>query len=92
MLERLHPGEVLARLDDDFRNPDLASVLERLPKEDIGLIAAFLRLKVIRLVEIHRVDLLDIDEVLDIDRLRRFQVDPLKIFLAQDDKLQLFRP
>ena len=80
MLQRLHPGEILARLDDDFRDPDLSRLLQRLAQQDIGFVAAFLRLEIIRFVEIHRVDFLQVDEILDIDGLRRFEIDPLKIF------------
>ena len=87
MLERLHSGEVLAGLDDDFRDPDLVRFCECLAEEDISLVAALLRLEVIRLVEIHRVDLLHGDKILDVDRLRRLEIDALEILFAQDDEL-----
>src|ERR1700688_1390086 len=35
----------------------------------------------------HRIDFIKIDKILDVHRLRRFQIDALKIFVFQDDGL-----
>ena len=35
----------------------------------------------------HRIDFIKIDKILDVHRLRRFQIDALKIFVFQDDEL-----
>ena len=72
---RLHASEVLARLDHHLGNADLVCVLERLTQKRVGFIAAFLRLKIVRLIKEHWIDLFLIDEVLNIYCLRCFQIN-----------------
>src|ERR1044072_9991601 len=87
VLERLHAREILAGLDHDLGDANLLPIGQRLAKEDIGFVAAFLRLKIIRLVEVHRIDLLQVDEILDVDGLGRFKINTLKILFVEDDEL-----
>ena len=90
VLERLHAGEILPRLDHHFRDTDFLAVRERFAQKHVRFVAAFLRLEVIRFVKIHGIDLIDVDEVLDIDRLSRLEIDALKIFVVQHDELPFF--
>src|SRR5579862_3768874 len=49
----------------------------------------FGRLQIVRLVEIHRIDLVELDELQDIDRLRRFRIDLLEVVVVEDHVLTL---
>ena len=83
----LHTREILARFDDDFGDADFFARLQRVTQQHIGFVAAFLRFQIVRLIEKHRVDFINVDKILDVHRLRRFQIDALKIFVFQDDEL-----
>src|SRR5579862_6088724 len=49
----------------------------------------FGRLEIVRLVEVHRVDLVELDELQDIDRLRRFRIDLLEVVVGEKHVLAL---
>src|SRR6266542_2891266 len=53
----------------------------RVAQQRVGFIAAFLRLKIVRLVEKHRVDFILLDEVLNVHGLRSLEINPLEIFV-----------
>src|SRR5437870_4394617 len=86
---RLHAREVLARLDHDLGDANLVAVLERIAQKRVGFIAAFLRLKIVRLVEKYWIDVFLIDEVLNIHRLRGLEIDMLEIFILEHDVFPL---
>ena len=70
--------------------PTFLPVGQRFAQQHVGFVAAFLRLEIIRFVEIHRIDLLQVDEILDVDGLGRLEIDALKILVVQDDELPFF--
>ncbi len=72
--------------DDDLGNADLAALLERPEQETVGLLSAVLRQQVVRLAEVDRVDLLDIDEVADVDRVRQLDVEAVEILVGELDE------
>src|SRR5437660_919748 len=67
-----------------FATPTLL-VLQCVAEQRVCFVAAFLRLKVVRLIEEHWVDLFLIDEILNIYRLRRLEINPLKVLILQDN-------
>ena len=86
---RLHTGEVLPRLNHYLGDTDFVRVFKRVAQKRVRFIAAFLRLKIVRLVEKHRVDLLLIDEVLNVHRLGGLEINTLEIFVLQNHVLPL---
>ena len=66
--------------------PDVA---DRLPQQRVGAIGPLAGLQVIRGLEIPLVDLLRVDEVDDVDRLRLLERRGLEVVLRQDDELPL---
>ena len=85
-----HAGEILARFDHNLGDADLVAILKRVTQECIGFIAAFLRLKIVWLVEEDRVDLIQIHKILNIDRLGCFDINPVKVFFFQNDIFAFF--
>src|SRR5437879_2006105 len=86
---RLHAREILARLDHDLGDANLVRVLERVAQKRVRFIAAFSRLKIVRLVEKYWIDFILLDEVLDIHRLRGLEIDTLEIFILEHDVFPL---
>ena len=84
---RFHTREILACFDYDLGDADFFALLQRVTQQHIGFVAAFLRFQIVRLIEKHRVNFINVDKILDVHRLRRFQIDALKIFVFQDDEL-----
>ena len=78
--------EILARLDHNFGDPNLLALFKRIAQKHVGLVPALLRLEIIRFVKIDRVDFIEIDKILNVDRLRRFQIDALKVFVFEHDE------
>ncbi len=61
-------GEILLRTHDEARDRDALAALHRGPQERVRLLGPLLRNDVVRLLEVDRVDLGQLDEVLDVDR------------------------
>ena len=62
---------------------------QRLAQQRVRVASLFGRLEIVRLVEEHRVDLVELDELDDVDRLRRLRIDLLEIFVGEHDVLAL---
>ena len=87
---RFHSGEVLPGFNHDLGNSHFAGFRQRLAQQNIRFVSAFLRLQIVGFVEKHWIDFFLIDEILNIDRLSRLEIHPLKIFVFQDDVITLF--
>jgi hypothetical protein len=75
--------------DHDLRDPHLSGLLERPNEELVRLFRAVLRRKVVRLAEVDRIDLLEVDEIADIDRLRQLDVEAIEILVLERHVLAL---
>ena len=71
--------------DHDLGDRDLAGFLERPDEQPVGLLGAVLRLEVVGLAEVDRVDLVQVDEVADVDRLRQLDVEPIEVLVVERD-------
>ena len=71
--------------DDDLRDPDLPCFLEGARQQPVGLLGALGRQEVVRLPEIDRVDLVQVDEVADVDRVGELDVEPVEVLVLQGD-------
>ena len=71
--------------DDDLRDPDLPGLLERAREQPVGLLGAVVRQQVVRLAEVDRVDLVEVDEVADVDRVRQLDVEPVEVLVLERD-------
>ena len=69
---RFYAGEVLTRFDYDLGDSHLFALLESIPQKDVGFVASFLGLQIVRLVEKHRIYVFLIDKILDVHGLGRF--------------------
>jgi hypothetical protein len=65
----------------------LALLRHRGGKEGVGLLRAELRAEVVRAVEVDGVDLVEVDEVLDLDRFRLLGSHVLELVLGEDHVL-----
>ena len=90
VLQSLYPGEILPRLDHHLRDTDFFAVLESIAQKRVGFIPALLRFQIVRFIKKHGVDLVLVDEVLNINRLRRFEVYALKIFIPEHNIFSFF--
>jgi len=75
---------VLLVAEADLGDPDLAGLVQGLPEQRVGLRAGLLRDEVVGLLVQHGVDLLEIDELLDVDRARGLDRDRLEVVVGQD--------
>ena len=75
--------------DHDLRDRDLAGLLERPNEQQVRLLGALLREQVVGLAEVDRVDLVEVDEVADVDRLRQLDVEPVEVLVLERDVLAL---
>ena len=83
-------SEVLARLDDDPRQADAPGLEQRLAQQRVDLLALGHGGEVVRPVEEDERDVLQGNEGLDLDRLRRARIDRVDLVLAEDDVLAGF--
>jgi hypothetical protein len=78
-----HGGQVLARADHHLGDAHLAGALQGLAQQGVRLAALLVeRRKVVGLVEELGVDLVEVDEVGDVDRLRLLGVRALEVLVA----------
>ncbi len=76
-------GEVLLVPDHDLGDRDLVRLLERAPEQPVRLLGAVLRREVVGLAEVDRVDLVQVDEVADVDRLRQLDVEAVEVLVLE---------
>jgi hypothetical protein len=87
---RLDGDRMLAAREHDTAEPDLALLLQGAGDDLIGLRRDLaVGRHVIGLLEIDAVDLLGIDEGLEIDGLRRFNLDRIEVLVIEQDILAL---
>ena len=79
----------MPRFYHDLGDADLAALRQRVAQKHISFIPTLLRFEVVRFVKKHRIDLFDIDKILDVDGLCRLQIDPLKVFVLEHDEFPL---
>src|SRR5216683_4176207 len=87
---RLHRCQIFAICDDHLRDADLACAAQRFVQKRVGFFPTLLRLEKIGLVKKLRIDLLKINKVGDVDRVRRFDAYFLEIFIAQNNVTSAF--
>ena len=75
--------------DHDLGDPDLGGLVERAREQAVRLLAALLRQQVVGLAVVDRVDLLEVDEVADVDRLRQLDVEPVEVLVLERHELAL---
>src|SRR5256714_872264 len=75
--------------DDDLGDGDLPRLLERPDEQPVRLLGALLRLEVVGLAEVDRVDLVQVDEVADVDRPRQLDVEPVEVLVLERDEAAL---
>ena len=80
----------MASLDHDLRDANLLAPFESITQKRVSFVPAFLRFQIVGLIKKHGIDFIDIDEVLNIDRLGCFQIDALKILIFQHDVFPFF--
>ena len=78
-------GQVLLLADHDLRDRHLPRLVERFREQPVRLLGAVLGHEVIRLPEVDRVDLVEIDEVADVDRVRELDVEAVDVLVGQLD-------
>src|SRR5690349_11882725 len=90
----LHRCEILPVADYHLRDPNLSRSAQRLVQKRVRFLPALLRLEEIRFVEKFRIDLAQIDEVGDVDRMGRLDPHLGKIIFFQDDitSALIFKP
>jgi hypothetical protein len=79
--------QVLLVSQHEARDRDLALLLHRLDEQRVSLLGAGVGTEVVGLVEVDRVDLVEIDEVLDLDRAGLLRVELLELLAGQHDVL-----
>ncbi len=72
-------GDMLARTDDDFGDADGLRPPHDLTEEGVALTCVFCGLEIIRFVVIYGIDFGLIDEIGNLDRLRRLWIRALEI-------------
>ena len=82
---RLHAGKILAGFDHDLCDAHFVGVLQCVAEQRVCFVAAFLRLKVVRLIEEHWIDLFLIDEILNVHGLSGLEIYTLEIFILKHD-------
>ena len=86
-VHRPQRGEVLLAAQHEARDRDLAGVLHRLDEQRVGLLGALVGAEVVGVIEVDRVDLVQVDEVLDLDRPRLLRVELLELVTGDDHVL-----
>src|SRR5215212_10150933 len=76
---------MLAATDHNFGDTNLPGTAKRLVQNCISFLAAFLRFEKIRPVEKLRIDLLQIHEIGDVDRMRRLDLYFFKVLVLQNN-------
>src|SRR5436190_21905984 len=76
---------MLAIADHHLGNTNFARSAERLVQDCVRFLSTLLRLKEIRLVEKLRIDLPQINEIGDVDRMRGFDAHLLEVFILHHD-------
>jgi len=66
-----------------LRDRDLFRLLECAHEQPVGLLGAVLRQQVVALAEVDRVDLVQVDEVQDVDRLGQLDVEAVEVLLLE---------
>ena len=84
-----HPqrGQLLAVADRDLDQADLPARVERVAQQHVRLDRVLLRLEVVALGEVDRVDLLDRHELQHVDDARGRQRQVGEVLVGQDDRL-----
>jgi hypothetical protein len=77
--------ELLLGADDHLGDADPAGLAHGVDQEPVGLGAARARHEVVGVVEVDRVDLRELDEALDVDRLGLARVQALELARLEDD-------
>jgi hypothetical protein len=84
---RFERGQVLARPKDDAGDADLVRPRERVPEQGVRVPSALFGLEVIRHIEQDGIDLPEVHELDDVDRLRRFGAGLGEILVVKDHVL-----
>ena len=87
LAHRADRGQVLAVSEHEPRHRHLLRVGHRLDQQGVGLLGPLVGPQVVGVVEVDRVDLVEIDEVLDLDRPRLLGVELLELLPGQNDVL-----
>src|SRR5439155_25235934 len=88
---RTHCREVLLRAHDELPDRDLVLLLESLAQERVRLAATAFRVgrEVVGLLVEHRIDLVEVDEILDVDRVALLRLDRFELLGRELDELTL---
>jgi hypothetical protein len=95
LLERDHSvanaetAEMLSVAHHVFRNCCEPGAVHRLDEQRIDLVPTLVGPKIVRVLEVDRVDLLERYEVLDLDRLVALDLDRLEVLVFENDLLLL---
>ena len=76
---------MFAIADHNLGNTNLAGAAERFVQDCVSFFPALLRFKEIRLIEKLWIDLLQIDKIGDVDRMRGFDSHLLEVLILHDD-------
>ena len=77
------------RLQNDRRNPNSLGLCQCISHQRVGMLAAFLRFEVVRLIKVQRIDFFLVDELHNLDGLGQFSVGFLQIFVGNFNVLTL---
>src|SRR5580692_3576160 len=88
--DRLYRRDIFLGANDDARDGDAIAVGKCLPQQRVGMAPLFGRLEIVGLVEKHRADLVELDELDDVHGLSRLGVDLCEVLVGQQDVLTLF--
>ena len=83
VVHRADRGEVLLVAKDEAGDRDLAGVAHRLDEQGVGLLGALVGAEVVGLLEVDGVDLVEVDEVLDLDRAGLLRVEVRELLARQ---------
>src|SRR5262249_30057220 len=76
---------MLARLQHKRGNADLLRLSQCVSHQSVGAFSTLLRLKVVRFIEVNRVDFVFMNELLNLDRLGMFKIGLVQIFVRDLD-------
>ena len=71
--------------DHDLCDRNLAGLPEHGEKQPVGLLSALVRLEVVGLAKVDWIDLVHVDEVADVDRMRQLDVETIDVLVRQLD-------
>ena len=87
VVHRADRGQMLLVAEHEAGDRDLARLLHRLHEQRVGARGALVGTEVVGLLEVDRVDVVEIDEVLDLDRAGPLRVELGELVAAQDHVL-----